>query len=81
MAYWIKEFGDDRRNNHTYRLFYCETYADILDLPNQTKSGVQQGNNTLSNLPCPAGCEALVLDTADLYVLKKTSNDWERLGG
>lgn len=81
MAYWIQEFGGNGKNNSSYRLFYCETEADITDLPNLTDEGVQQGNDTVSNNPCPAGCEALALDTGDLYILKKSTNTWEKLGG
>lgn len=81
MAYWIQEFGGDGKNSQQYRLFYCETEADVQDLPNLTDYGVQQGNDTTSNRPCIAGCEALALDTGDLYVLKKTTNMWEKIGG
>lgn len=81
MAYWIQEFGGDGKNYSNYKLFYCETEADVLDLPNMTDEGVQQGSDTVSNKPCVAGCEALVLDTGDLYVLKKTTNMWEKIGG
>ena len=81
MAYWIQEFGGNGKNSQQYRLFYCETDADIQDLPNMTDEGVQQGTDTVSNNPCPAGCEALVLDTADVYTLRKSTNTWEKLGG
>lgn len=81
MAYWIQEFGGNGKNNASYRLFYCETDADIQDLPNLTVDGVKQGTDTVSHRACPAGCEALVLDTGDVYTLRKTTNSWEILGG
>lgn len=81
MAYWIQEFGGDGKNSQQYRLFYCETEADVQDLPNLTDYGVQQGNDTTSNRPCIAGCEALTIDNGDLYVLQKSTNTWEKIGG
>ena len=81
MAYWIQEIGGDGKNSSGYKLFYCETETDVFDLPNMTDHGVPQENDTVSNNPCPAGCEALALDTGDLYVLKKTTNMWEKIGG
>lgn len=81
MAYWIQEFGGDGKNSQQYRLFYCETEADVQDLPNLTDYGIQQGNDTISNRPCIVGCEALTIDNGDLYVLKKSTNTWEKIGG
>lgn len=81
MAYWIQEYGGNGKNDNRYKLFYCESESDILDLPNLTDEGVQQGTDITSNKPCVVGCEALTLDTGDLYVLRKTTNMWEKLGG
>ena len=81
MAYWIQEYGGDGKNDSRYKLFYCESESDVADLPNLTDEGIQQGTDNISNKPCIAGCEALALDTGDLYVLKKTTNMWEKIGG
>ena len=80
MAYWIQEFGGNGKNSQQYRLFYCETETDVQDLPNMTDEGVPQGDS-VSHKPCPAGCEALVLDTGTVYTLRKTTNNWKKLGG
>lgn len=81
MAYWIQEIGGNGKNNSGYKLFYCETETDVTNLPNMTDEGVQQDNDTVSCKPCVAGCEAVVLDTGDVYTLRKSTNTWEVLGG
>ena len=81
MAYWIQEIGGDGKNSSGYKLFYCETEADVLDLPNMTDHGVPQENDTVSHKPCSAGCEALVRSTGDVLVLQKSTNTWEKIGG
>lgn len=80
MAYWIQETAGEEKNNKDYKLFYCESDADLADLPNLTDEGVLQ-DDSAANKPCSAGCEALVLDKGDLYVLKKSTNTWDKLGG
>lgn len=81
MAYWIQEIGGNGKNSSGYKLFYCETETDVTNLPNMTDEGVQQDNDTVSCKPCVAGCEAVVLDTGDVYTLRKSTNTWEVLGG
>lgn len=81
MAYWIQEVGGSGKNSSGYRLFYCETDADIADLPTATTEGVRQEGDSVSCKPCAVGSEALVRSTGDVYVLTKSTNSWEKIGG
>lgn len=70
MAYWI-----DSSTSYTgmgypvQRDFYCDTSADINDLPTSTHEGVQQGNDTVSCKPVSKGSSCLCIGSSSLYVL------------
>lgn len=80
MAYWIQKPATNE-NNSGYRFFYCEEESDVANLPTSTQDGVQQENDTVSNKRCAVGSEACVISTGNVYVLQKTTDTWEVLGG
>ena len=70
MAYWIDDHDpvissstSDQRN------FYCDTTADIADLPGIDRFGVQQGDDTLSYHPVGPGSSCLCIGAGSLYIL------------
>lgn len=78
--FWIQEPAS-KQNNSGYRLFYCESEADILNLPTQKEEGKQVGDDTVCNKRCAYGSEAVVINTGEVYVLQKSTDTWEVLGG
>lgn len=59
--------------------YYCDTEADIALLPKFGIEGkIDDKYDSLANKPCSIGSTALVIETADLYVLAP-SNEWKKL--
>lgn len=53
-----------------YAEFICDTEADIVKLPTDTKMGIQETGNTDDDIRiCSIGSNALCLDTSDVYIL------------
>jgi hypothetical protein len=82
MAFWIQ---DKKDSDPMYRFFYAEFETDILNLPTQTEMGKQDPGNDVelkaANAICGEGSECLLVATGDVYVLGKTTNTWDKLGG
>lgn len=76
--FWIEEGSNDKLRG--YRLYYCETESDISVLPTTTDAGTQEPLEDVINTPCTKGCEALVIQTGEVYTLTPTSG-WVKLGG
>ena len=80
--FWIQDRKD---SDPMYRFFYAEYESDLLNLPTQTEVGKQddQGDIELkaANAICGEGSECLVVEKGDVYVLGKSTNTWDRLGG
>ena len=76
MSYWIND--NVRIGNARQLQFFCDSDADIADLPTSITSGVQQGLDTISNRPCGKGSIALSIESGDLFILN-SENTWEKL--
>jgi len=72
MAYWIDE-SNQARGTSNQMSYYCDTTADVQDLPTSTTPGVQQGEDTISCRPCGKGSFCLCIGTSSGYILN--SND------
>jgi len=55
--------------------FYCDTTADITNLPTSQNEGVQQGNDNVSNKPVAKGSTCLCIGSSSLYILN-SSDIW-----
>ena len=78
MAYWIQE-TDGNHNLSNYRLFYCDTEIDVDDLPTNKKDGKIQDGDSVSFQKCAYGSECLVLESGNLYILSKDSDEWKAM--
>lgn len=76
MAYWIQETGGNH-NLSNYKLFYCDTESNVVDLPTAKKDGKVQDGDTVSSQKCAYGSECLVLESGNLYILSKDSDEWK----
>lgn len=78
MAYWIDATA--KVNSARQWQFYVDSDSDIIKLPTSSASGVQQGNDVISCLPCGKGSVALSIATGNLFVLNSSDN-WVQIGG
>lgn len=78
--FWTQENGTNK-NNSGYRLIYAEFETDIQNLPTQTTKGTQLKGNSSDNNVLAYGSECIVLETGNVYVLKKSTNTWDKFGG
>lgn len=78
MAYWID--ASTKANNSRQFSFYMDTDADKNSLPTNVASGVQQGEDTVSCLPCGKGSTAFSIASGSVFVLN-SNNEWTKIGG
>lgn len=78
MAYWIDEsslsnvYGSSRQLD-----FYCDTAADIANLPTHTKEGVPQGD-TVTHKKVDKGSSCLCIADSSLYMLN-SEDEWIKM--
>lgn len=72
--YWIsndsKIYGSSKQVP-----FYCDSSADIANLPTSQNAGVQQGEDNVSCLPCAKGSSCFCIGDSTLYILN-SSDVW-----
>ena len=78
MAYWIN--ATTRANNARQLQFYIDTDADVTTLPTISNFGVQQGDDTISFLPCGKGSTALSIASGNIFILN-SNGSWIKIGG
>ena len=76
MAYWIQETGGNH-NRVNYKLFYCDKESDVKDLPTEKKYGKTQNGDSVSSQKCAYGSECFVLESGNLYILSKETDEWK----
>lgn len=80
--FWIKDLKNE---DPMYRFFYAEFETDRLNLPTQTERGKQDEGDDIelkaANAICGEGSECLVIESGNVYVLGKSTNTWDRMGG
>lgn len=74
--YWINENNPDIRGG--CRAFYCDTTADVANLPTSTRMGVQQGDDVTSCQKVKKGSSCLVIGASKYYILN-SQNSWVEL--
>lgn len=68
--YWIDDHDPGIvSGTSNQRNFYCDTSADIADLPGVDRLGVQQGDDTVSCQPVGPGSSCLCIGDGSLYML------------
>lgn len=55
--------------------FFCDTPADVADLPGIKKYGKPQPDDSTVHLPVEKGSTAMVISDASLYILN-SQNQW-----
>jgi hypothetical protein len=65
--YWINPNNTDMRNG--CRAFYCDTNADVFNLPTSKRKGVQQEDDVTSCQPVSKGSSCMVIGSAKYFVL------------
>lgn len=75
--FWIQDTGN-KYNNSAYNLYYADYESDVKNLPTSSKEGLQDGDTVANKRTC-AGSECLVLETGNLYILRKATDTWEVL--
>ena len=78
MAYWID--ATTKSNNGRQWQFYVDSDSDIRKLPTSSAPGTQQGDDTVSCLPCGKGSVAFSIASGNLFVLNSSDN-WVQIGG
>ena len=78
MAYWINESA--KVGNGRQISYYLDADSDVANLPTTTTSGVKQGADEVSCLPCGKGSAALSISSGKFYVLN-SNNVWTEIGG
>lgn len=73
MAYWINEFVKGHGSSRLIA-FYADDETDVQNLPTSAQAGQQQGEDTVSNLPCANGSKAFVIATGETYYLDSSDN-------
>lgn len=80
--FWIKDL---KKEDPMYRFFYAEFETDRLNLPTQTERGKQDEGDDIklkvANNICGEGSECLIIESGNVYVLGKSTNTWDRMGG
>lgn len=66
--YWI-DSTQEYTGTPTIRNFYCDTPADITNLPTSSSEGVQQGDDTVSCQKVSPGSSCLCIGSGELYML------------
>lgn len=75
--YWLDSKQSAGTNQKT---FFCDSTADISNLPTITSDGEKQGDDPVSNKKVGLGSTCLVVGTGDVYMLD-SNNEWTKLGG
>lgn len=78
MAYWID--ATTKANSSRQFSFYMDADVDKNSLPTTVASGVQQGEDTVSCLPCGKGSTAFSIASGSVFVLN-SNNEWTKIGG
>lgn len=78
MAYWFVAGSEPGASRQVQ--YYLDTDSDVSNLPTSTNSGVKQGNDSASNLPCGKGSTALSIASGKLFILN-SSDQWAEIGG
>ena len=74
MAYWYDEETKVNGSSHQVS-FWCDSDADVADLPTSTTEGVKQGDSDTLHLPVAKGSSCISIDTATMFVLN-SSDIW-----
>lgn len=77
MAYWINQSGNHARPN--WRQFYCDSDADITNLPTSKTEGPKQDGDSSAHKCCSVGSECLSIGSANVYILN-SEDVWIQLG-
>lgn len=70
--YWISNDAESHGSSKQVS-FMCDSLTDISNLPTSQASGVQQGEDTASYLPCAKGSSCFCIGESSLFILN--SND------
>lgn len=73
MAYWINEKANIAIGSSRQIPFLMDSDTDVQILPHLHTPGVQQGQDTISNLPVGAGSYARSISSSKVFILD--SND------
>lgn len=76
--FWIQQ-TNNKHNNSAYNLYYADYELDVKNLPTASKVGLQENGDTVANKKTCAGSECLVLETGNVYILRKDTDTWEVL--
>ena len=75
MAYWLDESSDANNMGSTKQKdFYCDSSADISDLPTSQHEGVPQGD-TVTHKKVDKGSSCLCIGDSTLYMLN-SEDQW-----
>lgn len=75
--YWMNE--SVKVGNMRQLQFYMDGDADVNNLPTLIASGVKQGDDDVSCLPCGKGSLAISFQSGKIYALN-SSNQWVAVG-
>jgi len=70
--YWIDEEAQTHGAGRQVS-FICDSSSDLAHLPTSSTPGQQQGEDTVSCLPCAKGSSCICIATSSMYMLN--SND------
>ena len=74
MAYWFDDLITSNATGGTRQIdFYCDTAADIADLPTSEHEGVNQGD-TVTHKKVDKGSSCLCIGNSSLYMLDSNDN-------
>ncbi len=76
MAYWVNQAGNNNRAG--WRQFYCDTDADVQNLPTSITEGIKQNADTVAHKKCSIGSECLTLSASKVYILG-SDNTWKEI--
>lgn len=78
MSYWIDETGtDNMKTSSSYRMYKCDTVADIKNLPTYKKKGKEQDDDISASKTCIYGSECYCIENDTYYILTKDSDSWK----
>lgn len=76
MAYWVSNAKNDTKPD--WRQFYCDSEADVKNLPTSIKEGVEQDIDFTAHRKCAIGSECVTLSNVGIYILN-SANEWIKL--
>ena len=71
--YWFNESSKQNGSSRQVE-FYCDTVADIANLPTSQRYGVKQDDDNVSNEPVDKGSTCLCIGSSSLYILNSSDN-------